>query len=342
MKLNILIVDDTVLNIVLLEEICKEEGHNVFSFANPLEALESIKNNPYDLAFIDYMMPEMNGIELIKEIKKYQANIITVMITAADSQEVKLKALQAGANEFLIKPIDVSEMMIRLKNISKLIKAEKVLRDYNKQLQEEIQKAIQKIKKGEYETLDVLSNVAEYRDEDTHNHTKRVALYSKLLAKEAGFDEEMQDLIYHASPLHDVGKVGIPDNILLKPGKLTKEEFDIMKTHAKIGFDMLDGFENKYLKAGAVIALTHHEKFDGSGYPNGLKGDEIDILGQIVAIADVFDALTSKRPYKEPWPVEKAFNLLKEEAGKHFSPFLVNLFLNKKDEIIAIKDKYKD
>jgi len=342
MKLNILIVDDTVLNIVLLEEICKEEGHNVFSFANPLEALESIKNNPYDLAFIDYMMPEMNGIELIKEIKKYQANIITVMITAADSQEVKLKALQAGANEFLIKPIDVSEMMIRLKNISKLIKAEKVLRDYNKQLQEEIQKAIQKIKKGEYETLDVLSNVAEYRDEDTHNHTKRVALYSKLLAKEAGFDEEMQDLIYHASPLHDVGKVGIPDNILLKPGKLTKEEFDIMKTHAKIGFDMLDGFENKYLKAGAIIALTHHEKFDGSGYPNGLKGDEIDILGQIVAIADVFDALTSKRPYKEPWPVEKAFNLLKEEAGKHFSPFLVNLFLNKKDEIIAIKDKYKD
>jgi len=152
----------------------------------------------------------------------------------------------------------------------------------------------------------------------------------------------MQDLIYHASPLHDVGKVGIADAILLKPGKLTDEEFAIMKTHAKIGFDMLDGFENKYLKAGSIIALTHHEKFDGSGYPNGLKGDEIDIMGQIVAIADVFDALTSKRPYKEPWPVDKAFNLLEEEAGKHFSPFLVKIFLNHKEEILKIKEQYKD
>jgi len=342
MKLNILIVDDTLLNIVLLEEICKEEGHNVASFSNPLDALEAIKKNQYDLAFIDYMMPEMNGVELIKKIQKIQPGIISVMITAADSQEVKLKALEAGANEFLIKPIDVSEMMIRLKNMSKIIKAEKVLKDYNKQLQEEIQKAIEKIVKGEHETLDVLSNVAEYRDEDTHNHTKRVALYSKLIAQEAGLDEEMQNLIYHAAPLHDVGKVGIPDSILLKPGKLTDEEFSMMKTHAKIGYDMLDGFENKYLKAGAIIALTHHEKFDGSGYPNGLKGDEINIMGQIVAIADVFDALTSKRPYKEPWPIEKAFDLLKEQSGKHFSPFLVQLFLNNKDKVLQIKEKYQD
>jgi len=342
MRLNILIVDDTVLNVVLLEEICKDEGHNVFSFSNPIEALESIKENRYDLAFIDYMMPEMNGIELIKKIKETQPNLISVMITAADSQEVKLKALEAGANEFLVKPIDVSEMMIRLRNMSKLIEAEKVLRDYNQKLQEEIQKAIQKIQKGEYETLNVLSNVAEYRDEDTHNHTKRVALYSKLLAKEIGLDEEMQDLIYHASPLHDVGKVGIPDAILLKPGRLTPEEFEVMKTHAKIGYEMLDGFDNKYLRAGAKIALSHHEKFDGSGYPYGLKGDEIDIMGQIVAIADVFDALTSKRPYKEAWPIEKAFNLLKEESGKHFSPLLVELFLLNKEKVLEIKAKYQD
>jgi putative two-component system response regulator len=342
MKLDILIVDDTILNVVLLEEICKDEGHNVYSFTNPLEALESIKNKEYDLAFIDYMMPELNGIELIKEIQTIQPNLISVMITAADSQEVKLKALEAGANEFLIKPIDVSEMMIRLRNMSKLIEAEKVLKDYNKKLQSEIDLAIQKLQRGEYETLDVLSNVAEYRDEDTHNHTKRVALYSKLLAKEAGLDEETQDLIFYASPLHDVGKVGIPDAILLKPGRLSDEEFVVMRTHAKIGYEMLNGFENKYLKAGATIALTHHEKFDGSGYPNGLKGDEIDIMGQIVAIADVFDALTSKRPYKDAWPLERAFNLLKEESGKHFSPFLVNIFLNNKSGIMEIKEKYKD
>jgi len=211
MSLNIIVVDDTILNVVLLEEICKDEGHNVDSFTNPLEALESIKQKEYDLAFIDYMMPELNGIELIKQIKQIQPNLISVMITAADSQEVKLKALEAGASEFLSKPIDISEMMIRLKNMNKLIQAEKVLRDYNKKLQNEINLAIQKIQKGEYETLDVLSKVAEYRDEDTHNHTKRVAEYSKLIAKQAGLDEEMQDLIYHASPLHDVGKVAVAD-----------------------------------------------------------------------------------------------------------------------------------
>ena len=342
MSLNIIVVDDTILNVVLLEEICKDEGHNVDSFTNPLEALESIKQKEYDLAFIDYMMPELNGIELIKQIKQIQPNLISVMITAADSQEVKLKALEAGASEFLSKPIDISEMMIRLKNMNKLIQAEKVLRDYNKKLQNEINLAIQKIQKGEYETLDVLSKVAEYRDEDTHNHTKRVAEYSKLIAKQAGLDEEMQDLIYHASPLHDVGKVAVADAILLKPGKLTDEEFAVMKTHAQIGYEMLNEFENKYLKAGAIIALSHHEKFNGNGYPNGLKGDEIDIMGQIVAIADVFDALTSKRPYKEPWPLEKAFNLLKEEAGKHFNPFLVEVFLNQKSAIIEVKEKYKD
>jgi len=342
MSLNIIVVDDTILNVVLLEEICKDEGHNVDSFTNPLEALESIKQKEYDLAFIDYMMPELNGIELIKQIKQIQPNVISVMITAADSQEVKLKALEAGASEFLSKPIDISEMMIRLKNMNKLIQAEKVLRDYNKKLQNEINLAIQKIQKGEYETLDVLSKVAEYRDEDTHNHTKRVAEYSKLIAKQSGLDEEMQDLIYYSSPLHDVGKVAIADAILLKPGKLTDEEFAVMKTHAQIGYEMLNEFENKYLKAGAIIALSHHEKFNGNGYPNGLKGDEIDIMGQIVAIADVFDALTSKRPYKEPWPLEKAFNLLKEEAGKHFNPFLVEVFLNQKSAIIEVKEKYKD
>jgi len=341
MKLNILIVDDTIVNVTLLEEICKEE-HNVTSFTNPIEAFEHAKTNSYDLAFVDYMMPEIDGIELIKKLKSIQPNLIIVMITAANSQEVKLKALEAGANEFLTKPIDISELMIRLKNMAKVIKADKILRDYNKKLQSEINQAIDKIKQGEYETLDVLSNVAEYRDENTHNHTKRVAEYSKLIAKEAGLDEELQDLIYYASPLHDIGKIGIPDNILLKPAKLTNEEFEIMKTHTQIGYDMLNGFDNKYLKAGAIISLTHHEKFDGSGYPNGLKGDEIDIMGQIVAIADVFDALTSKRPYKEAWDIDKAFNLLLEESGKHFSPFFVMVFLNNKDKVLDIKNKYID
>ncbi|NPA55580.1 MAG: response regulator [Epsilonproteobacteria bacterium] len=340
--LKILVVDDTIINVILLEEICKDEGHEVVSFTNPLEALEDIKQHEYDLAFVDYMMPELDGIELIKQIKQIYPNLITVMVTAADNQDVKLKALEAGANEFLTKPIDVSEMIVRLRNISKLIDAEKILKDYNKKLQEEVDRAIQKVIKGEYETLDVLSNVAEYRDENTHNHTKRVAEYSKLIAKEAGLDEEIQELIYYASPLHDIGKVGIPDHILLKPGKLTAEEFEIMKTHTTIGYNMLSGFDNKYLKAGAIIALTHHEKFDGSGYPKGLKGDEIDVMGQIIAIADVFDALTSKRPYKDAWDTQRAFDLIKAEANKHFSPYFVEIFLNHKDKVLQIKEQYQD
>jgi response regulator RpfG family c-di-GMP phosphodiesterase len=342
MSLNILVIDDTEVNTILLEEVCKEEGHNVTSFLNPIEAYESVNENNYDVAFIDYMMPQMDGITLIKKIKDKNPNIICIMVTAANKTDVKLEALEAGASEFLSKPIDIPEIIVRLKNTSKFIEADKLVKNYNKELESDIKKATTKLIDSQYETLAVLSNVAEYRDEDTHNHTKRVSLYSKLIAKHAGLDEETQDILFYASPLHDIGKIGIKDGILLKPGKLTDEEFLEMRTHAKIGYDMLNGFDNKYLKAGAVIALTHHEKFDGSGYPNRLKGDEIDVLGQIVAIADVFDALTSKRPYKEPWPVEKAFKLLEDESGKHFNPFFIQIFLNMKEEVLKIHQNYSD
>jgi len=341
--MKILIVDDNEINVMLLEEVLKEEGYAPESCTNPLEAVELTKTTKYDIAFIDYMMPEMNGIELIKKIKANSPDTICVMVTAASSNEVKLEALKAGANEFLSKPIDTAEIIIRLENSIKLIKSNKILKDYSTSLEEEVKKATNSLLNAQYETLSVLSNVAEYRDEDTNLHTKRVAFYSKLIAEKAGLDEEMQDLIFYASPLHDIGKIGISDNILLKPGRLTDEEFEIMKTHAKIGYDMLKDFDNnKYLKAGAQIALTHHEKFNGKGYPYGLKGDEIDIKGQIVAIADVFDALTSVRPYKKAWTMEKTFGLIEEELGQQFNPFFGQIFLNSKDEILEIHNKYKD
>ena len=342
MGLNILIVDDTELNIMLLEEVCIEQGYKTKSFLNPLDSLEHVEKEHFDVAFIDYMMPQMDGITLIKEITAKSPETLCVMVTASSDNLLKMEALEAGANEFLTKPIDVAEIIVRLKNMVKIIEAEKLLKDYNKELETDIKEATKQLIKSDYETLSVLSNVAEYRDEDTHNHTKRVSHYSKLIAQKVGLDEETQDLVFYASPLHDIGKIGIKDGILLKPGKLSEEEFKEMQKHATIGYNMLKDFNNKYLKIGAEIAYSHHEKFNGKGYPNGLKGDEINVLGQIVAIADVFDALTSKRPYKEAWSMEKAFKLIEDEAGEQFNPIFAQIFLASKDEILEIFNKYQD
>jgi response regulator RpfG family c-di-GMP phosphodiesterase len=294
------------------------------------------------MAFIDYMMPGMNGVELIKKIKEKDKDIICIMVTAANSNDVKLEALKVGVNEFLSKPIETAEIFVSIRNSEKIIESNKFPKNSSNKETKDIENSTKKSSNDQYETLAVLSKVAEYKDYP-YLHTKRIAFYSKLIAKKAGLDEELQDLLFYASPLHDIGKIGIPDNILLKSGKLTDEEFEIMKTHATIGYDMLKDFpDNKYLKAGAEIALTHHEKFNGKGYPYGLKGDEIDIKGQIVAIADVFDALTSIRPYKKAWSLEKAFNLIEEELGGHFNPYFGQMFLDNRDEVLEIYNKYKD
>jgi response regulator RpfG family c-di-GMP phosphodiesterase len=190
----------------------------------------------------------------------------------------------------------------------------------------------------EHEALQVLSKTAEYKDPETGSHISRVAHYSKLMAKGYGLDEDEQELIFYASPLHDIGKVGINDNVLLKPGKLTPEEFEIMKGHSQIGYEILKSSENPYLRAGAIIAHTHHEKFDGSGYPRGIKGDDIHIYGRITAIADVFDALTSERPYKKAWSFNDAAALIKNESGLHFDPELVTIFI---DHIDTVREIYR-
>lgn len=191
----------------------------------------------------------------------------------------------------------------------------------------------------ENETLNVLGKASDYNDPETGAHIARVSNYSLLISKSFGQSEVMQDLLYNSAPLHDIGKLGIPDSILLKPGKLTSEEFDIIKTHTTIGYEILANPSSKYLKAGAVIALSHHEKYDGTGYPKGLKGDEIPIFGRIVSIADVFDALTTKRPYKKPWPLERALDLIREERGRHFDPDFVDFFI---ENIIKIKQIYEN
>jgi response regulator RpfG family c-di-GMP phosphodiesterase len=328
--MTILIVDYNEVDLTLLEEMLKVQGYKIYAFSNPFEAVESIETNQYDLAFIDYMIPEMNGIEIVRKIKEKNKNIICLMMIQPNNNSIKLDALEVGVDEFLSKPIETAEIIASIKNNEKIIKLNKLV---NKDHAFE--------KNNEYEILSLLSNITEYKDYK-HFHTKRVGFYSKLIAKKAGLDEEFQDLLLYSAPLHDIGKIAIPDTILLKSEPLTNEEFEIMKTHTIIGFEMLKNFNNKYLKAASEIAYIHHEKFDGTGYPNGLKGDEIDIKAQIVAIADVFDALISIRPYRKSWSFQNAFEFIEENLRIHFNPFFGRVFLDNKDEVVKIYNKYKD
>ncbi len=341
-NLKVISVDDALMNLMLIEEIAKEMGVLVQSFQDPLEALAFIQQNRVDLMFVDYMMPQMNGVELIVEALALQDELIPIMVTAVDDdQNLKLEALKVGAADFLTKPVDVAQLEAKIKNFTKIIQLKLQLKDFNAKLQEEVQKATTDLIEREHEALQIISRLSEYRDPETGRHISRVAHYSRLLAREYGLSEKEQDILFFASPLHDIGKVGIRDNILLKPAKLEYDEYEIMKTHSDIGYDMLKDSKNPYLQAGAIIAKNHHEKYDGSGYFSSLKGDEIHIYGRITAIADVFDALTSERPYKKPWSFEDTVEFLKNESGKHFDPRLVELFIENIEKIREIYLKFE-
>ena len=341
-KLNIISVDDTYMNLVIMEEVAKEIGVSVRSFQDPIEALGFIKSHRVDLMFVDYMMPQMNGVELIVEALRVQESIIPIMVTAVDDdKELMIEALKSGAADFLTKPIDVAQVQAKIKNFSKIISLQLQLQDFNVTLKDEVAKATKDLVEREHEALRVISNLAEYRDPETGSHIARVAYYSKMLASEYGLSKEEQDILFFASPLHDIGKVGIRDAILLKAGKLDDDEFTTMKTHSQIGYEILKESQNPYLKAGALIAKFHHEKWDGSGYFNGYSGEEIHIYGRITAIADVFDALTSERPYKKAWSFEDAVGLLQNEAGDHFDPQLVEIFIKNIDKVKEIYNFHK-
>lgn len=342
-ELNIISIDDTYFNLIVIEEIMADMGLNVLSFQDPLKALEHIKTNRVDLMFVDYMMPHMNGMELIEKALLIQEEVVPIMVTAvSDNPALKLEALNIGVSDFLTKPVDIAQLQAKIKNFTKMIKLKLDLKNFNEKLQDEVKKATLDLIEREHEALQVISRLAEYRDPETGSHIARVAHYSKLLAKAYGLSQEEQEVLFFASPLHDVGKVGIRDNILLKPGKLEVDEFKIMSTHSSLGYELLKGTKNPYLNAGSIIAKEHHEKYDGSGYFSGLKGDDIHIYARITAIADVFDALTSKRAYKKEWKFDDAIVFLQNESGKHFDPKLVELFIQNIEKIKDIYFKFKE
>lgn len=342
MNMRALSIDDEKFNLMLIEAMGSEIGIQVHSFTDPYKGIEAFLSESFDIVFVDYMMPKIDGISVIEEIRKTASDVPVVMITAVDDNNLMLRAIQAGATEFLRKPVNMPEFKARAGNLLQLRKSQLLLKDRAKLLEEEVQKATEKILMREHETLIILGRVAEYKDQETGNHIARVAHYSRLIAQKAGESEESQDIIFNAAPLHDIGKIGISDMILTKPGGLDTKEANSIRKHPEIGYIILKDSNSPFLQAGAIISLTHHERFDGRGYPNGIKGEEIHLYGRIVAIADVFDALFSKRPYKNPWPIENIFAYLSNEKGKHFDPHLIELFLQSKEEVRSIHALFAD
>jgi response regulator RpfG family c-di-GMP phosphodiesterase len=342
---RIVIIDDLAINLTLLTALVSKLGDcESMVFQESPKGLAWCSENQSDLIIVDYMMPAMDGIEFISRLRAVagREEVPILMITANDDKEVRYEALQSGATDFLTKPVDRIEFSARVRNMLALGASRKKLADKAAWLADEVKKATAAIYAREQELSFRMSRAAEFRDPETGAHIQRMAYYSHLIAERLGLSVEDRQLILQASPMHDVGKIGIPDFILLKPAALTPEEFAVMKTHAALGFELLKGSESKILQSAASIALSHHEKYDGTGYPQGLVADAIPLFGRIVAIADVFDALTSERPYKKAWPSERAADYLRDGAGGHFDPACVDAFIACWDDVLGIHAQYQD
>jgi len=349
-KYAILAVDDEPFNLDLIEAAFMEYDVEITNAINGQDALDLLDKQKFDVVLLDISMPIMDGIEALAKIRQKESlkNLPVLMVTA--NTEKEHDALLQGASDFIGKPYDINILCARTLNYAKMNRyyelvanQKEILQVQVKERTQELESALQLAKQTEYEISIRLGRASEFRDLETGGHIKRMSHYSKLLAKLYGLDDEECELVLYAAPLHDIGKVGIPDSILLKPGKFEGNEFNIMKQHAELGAKMLEGAEQfPVLKAGHIIALEHHEKWDGSGYPHAKKGKDIHLYARIIAIADVFDALSSKRCYKEPMPLEKVLSIMKNDAGTHFDPELIELFLNNLDLFLEIKENYKD
>ncbi|TNG03019.1 MAG: HD domain-containing protein [Gammaproteobacteria bacterium] len=334
---TIVIVDDQLTSRqVLVQLVSSMDGEfDVQSFANPVEGLNWCVRNPVDLILTDYKMPEMNGVEFIQKFRGYSSceHIPIIMVTSIEDMNIRYEALGAGATDFLMKPVDHHECRARCRNLLTQHQQYKIIRDRSRWLERRVAEATSEIRLRERETLIRLAKAGEYRDEDTGNHVIRMAKYSRIIAETIGFSPEEANVIEMAAPMHDIGKIGIRDEILLKPGRLTAGEFEVMKDHTRIGYEILKDSPSKFLQMGAVIALGHHEKFDGTGYPFGKQGDDIPIEARIVAVADVYDALVSERPYKHAWPMEAALEYMEGQRGKHFDPQCLDAFKSQVDDV---------
>ncbi len=341
---SVLIVDDQSTSRIILAHVVKSINPKikVIEKSSPEQALEWATQHEADLVFVDYVMPEMNGIDfvtLLKTLPKY-ASVPVIMITIKKDAETRNEALESGITDFLSKPVDMFECTARSKNLLTMRQQHLALQNKSILLENLVKAATIEIRSREKETLMRLARAGEHKDYDTALHLQRMSLYSRALAEAIGLSEEEVEVIELAAPLHDIGKIGIADSILLKKSGLDDLELKTMRKHPLIGYDILQDSPSKFLQKGSEIALAHHERFDGSGYPYALKGNEIPLSARIVAIADVFDALTSVRPYKEAWSIDKALDYVREESGKHFDPALVKVMLTMRDQLEKIQNEH--
>lgn len=328
--LRILAVDDEESNLLLLQRILERDGYrHVAVTTDPTRAPRMFAESRPDLVLLDLQMPEMDGFDLMERLQLQAGDgpgVPVLVLTADATAETKRRALALGARDFLTKPLDQVELLLRVRNLLHVQHLQDRLRDHNANLEHEVADRTRDLEQARLEMLERLALAAEYRDDETQEHAWRIGRTSALLSHALGLPDGDIQLIQRAAPLHDIGKIGIPDVVLLKPGRLTEQEFEVIKTHAEIGAQILSGSESPLLRLAQEIALSHHERWDGAGYPAGLSREAIPREGRIVAVADVFDALTHTRPYKEAWPVEKAVEEILGQAGRQFDPGVVEAF----------------
>ncbi|MFH1213919.1 MAG: HD domain-containing phosphohydrolase [Candidatus Neomarinimicrobiota bacterium] len=356
-KKRILVVDDEELVREVIVDLLETFDYECESASDGIEALAKAKLS-IDLIMTDLMMPKMDGFEVIRRLRNEpeSRDLPIIVVTAMTSREDRLKAIEIGANDFIAKPIDNAEVQVRVASLMRMKEIQDAIKRHKEELEKIVQQRTEVLRKtldqmvdaqrrtheAYLDTIKKLAIAAEYKDEGTAEHIYRISYYCVAIARALKLSPHEIEVIQHASPMHDVGKIGIPDGILLKPGQLDKEEWDIMQQHTIIGARILCGSSSELLQAGEIIAKSHHEKWDGTGYPGGIKGDAIPLFGRIVSIVDVFDALTTKRPYKKAFSNEEAFEILKDGRGKHFDPQIVDLFFAIINEILAIQKQYID
>lgn len=345
LSVPVLIVDDQPVNIQLLRMLLRESGYrNVVSTTDPREALPLYRLHKPDLVLLDLQMPHLDGFGVMSQLREADPlGVPPILVLTADMDPAtRYRALRSGARDFLNKPFDQVETASRIRNLIEMRLMHRQLADSNQLLEQRVRERTAEVRRTQLEVIHRLGRAAEYKDNETGYHIIRMSLFCGALARAVGLSELEAEVLQEASPMHDVGKIGIPDRILLKPGKLNPDEWAVMQTHAAIGADLLSGSDSPLIQTAQRIAWTHHEKWDGSGYPRGLRGEEIPLAGRICAICDVFDALTSERPYKQAWSIEDAVSELRKGAGQHFDPNLVEVFVSILPEVLEIRSRYQD
>ncbi|SFI26335.1 HD domain-containing phosphohydrolase [Planctomicrobium piriforme] len=365
---RLLVVDDEPINVEVVTAYLEDAGYEqIVALTDSVQALVALEQQPFDVALLDIMMPRLSGLDMLARMRASQRlqHIPAIVMTAASDRATKRRAIELGAADFLNKPFDPEELLARTENA--LIRKSHFdrMQSYARELEQQVEQRTAELVSSQMQLVYCLGRAAEYRDNETGMHVLRVGRFSGVIADQLGMGEIAVRQIEMAATLHDIGKLGLPDSILLKPGRLDEDEIEVMRRHALLGreivsptgsapsdaassptqpsgFDLLRSFDSPLLKMASTIAATHHERWDGTGYPLGLRGEAIPLTGRIVAVADVYDALSSRRPYKEPFSHQQCLDMLQAGRGTHFDPLVVDAFFARLEDVRSIQARFQD